>query len=62
MQHKTEHHGFHVGDLVIMKRGYSVPGVVTVITTLGSKGKYYARIYWSDDGFSVEALANVKKV
>lgn len=62
MQHRTEHHGFKVGDLVIMKRGYSIPGVVTVIETLGTSEKFYARIYWSDQGFSVEALANVKKV
>ena len=62
MHHKTVHHGFKVGDLVTMKRGYSIPGVVTVIQTLGASGKFYARIYWSDKGFSVEALANVKKV
>ncbi len=52
-----------VGDMVKMKRGYSVPGLVLAI---GSHNKYgyprWVRVYWPDEGKGVEKERNLEVI
>ena len=57
----NQQHGFYVGDLVKMKRGYSPTGIVVEIITRDPHPSWL-RILWADDGMGMEKARDVEVV
>ena len=62
MEHKAKQHGIKIGDLVKMKRGYSAPGIVIKLCSLGERHTHYAKVMWSDYGEGLEKVRDLEVI